>query len=207
MLFKMISYALHYQKYLIHLYRKNQLIMSSNMYVNIKMKHYLAKYCEAKFGNPVRFPKHSHLNVLIYEYLIHKDYMPNDKIEGSYITLELPYFTRKNVNYYNTISRAGMNSIRSALNHLLFVEYFRETIRKYKRGENIDSAIWHFIEKYNLPEDCFATFRKRIQREMIQLGVPGEKIMSKEIEIMSDLDLNCPSTAFGDKEKIMSDFK
>ncbi len=170
--------------------------MSSNMYVNIKMKKYLAKYCEAKFGNPVRFPKHSHLNVLIYEYLIHKDYIPGENVEGNYITLELPYFTRKNVNYYNTISKAGMNSIRSALNNLLFVEYYRETIRKYKRGETIDSAIWHFIEKYSLPEDCFATFRKRIQREMNQLGIPGEKIMTKEIEIMSDSGEVCPPDVF-----------
>lgn len=160
--------------------------MSSQMLVCIPVKDYLAKYCEMKFGSPVRFPKQSHLNLLIYEYLLHRDYQPEPEPKGGFIVLELPRFRKKNVEYYNHISKSGQLAIRTALNDLLFVEYYRETIRKYKKGETVDSAIWHFIEKYGLPESCFDTFRKRIQREMEKLGVPGEKVLLKEIEFMSD---------------------
>lgn len=167
--------------------------MSSQLFVRIPAKDYLVRYCESKFGSPARFPKKSHLNLLIYEYLLHKDYEPEPTTPGqSYIVLELPRFRNKNVNYYNSISKAGQLAIRSCLNNLLFLEYYQETMRKYKQGETVDSALWHFIEKYDLPASCFDTFRKRIQREKSRLGIPGEKVLLKEIEFMSDIRDNCP---------------
>lgn len=172
---------------------QNQIVMSSQLYVRIPAKDYLARYCAVKFGVPTRFPKKSHLNLLIYEYLIHKDYSPEEIRENqSYIELELPRFRNKNVEYYNSISKAGQLAIRTCLSNLLFLEYFQDTMRKYKKGETIDSALWHFIEKYDLPASCFDTFRKRVQREKSKLGIPGEKVLAKEIEFVSDTGDNCP---------------
>lgn len=166
--------------------------MSSQFFVNIEAKPYLVEYCRKKFGNPVNFPKQSHLNILLFEYLIHRDYEPGRIKTENCIVIELPFFEKKDVRYFNSLSKAGVRSLRSALNDLLFVEYYREVTRKYKRGETVDSALLHFIEKYDLPQDCFATFRKRIQRNMHRLGVPGEKILEKELKFTPDSGAICP---------------
>ncbi len=160
--------------------------MASDFLVYVKVKPYLKKYAEKRWGNPIVFPKKSSLNVVLFEYLCHKDndLPPVDKTE--YIAVALPRFTKKNIDYYNSLTEAGKRTLRSDLSDLLFIDYFRTVMRQYKQGRGIDTPLYHFIEEWDLPEDCFRTFRKRIQRNMDMLGIKTEKFVKKQLKVVCE---------------------
>ena len=138
----------------------------SEVIIKVQCDHYLVKFLEAYFNSsPVRFPRNNNFRNFLEIFL---DFPPLDHRESDYgrntLTVELPFFEDKDPRSYNFL-----NPIRQRIfvDHIwmFFKITFRSEINKYRlTGIGRNDAISLFMDKYNIPDECWESLLKDYSR-------------------------------------------
>ncbi|MGA2824316.1 MAG: hypothetical protein ABSE72_12420 [Bacteroidales bacterium] len=142
----------------------------SNQIIKIKCDFYLIRFLESIFGpQPIKFPKsHNFNNILSYNLgFIPPDYQDPD-FGNETLLVELPYFENKDPRVYNYLSPKQQKIFRDEV-YCLFKLTFRTDITKillmqFKRQKK--RALEMFIDKYNIPLDCWDMLDKDYSRHI-----------------------------------------
>jgi hypothetical protein len=146
--------------------------------IKIKCEVYLIRFLESVYGaQPIKFPKGSNFNNILSYNL---GFTPPDNKDTGYgeetLLVEIPYFENKDPRVYNYLSPKKQEIFRDEV-YCLFKMTFRTDITKillmqFKRQKK--RALEMFIEKYNIPLDCWDMLDKDYSRH-IQLGWKKKK--------------------------------
>lgn len=143
--------------------------------VNIELKPYLKKYLRAKSLNktePMRFPNKHHYNIMLVNLVSNYNRLNCIPIEdrenvlkyfhGSHqpegeIVIILPFNNKKNIQYYNYLSRDSKKLFRKEVRLDFNYEFTRFLVRNLKKGIQRLDICNDFKNLYDISEDDLKT--------------------------------------------------
>jgi hypothetical protein len=164
----------------------------SQISVNIQCHVAVVAYIQSVYGKqPVSFPKKDRFNTMLAFSVIKSppDYAGEPDYGKETLKVNLPYMEDKNVLTWNYVPEVAKKEIAKAMKALMYSE-FHLHMDKAKSKDidfNVHSAVYLFMEKYNIPPVAFDMFLQVRKRYLSRLRVARNK--SKKL---SDKHTLCP---------------
>ncbi len=145
--------------------------MPSPIVIKIKCDLYLVRFLEKLYGpSPISFPAQSNFNMFLDVFLSQPplNYLEQDHGENT-LLVQLPYFENKNVLSYYFLTQKAQQKFVDEIWKFFKITYRSEISKYIMVGLYRKDSIEMFIDKYNLPMDCWDMLEKDYQR-YIQLS-------------------------------------
>ena len=148
--------------------------------IHLKIKPYVKQYFEFVFGKPCDFPNKYLFNLLLHRLLskVPADYIPKpiDMDDPELISIILPYYSDKDIRYYNYLSETAQEILRSKMRDELYLQlklYVRKFMcDEFRKQENnrpyVNIAIRMFIDEHGMDPTCFDTLIRQCNRSEIK---------------------------------------
>ena len=135
--------------------------MASPISVKIEVPSLMKKYLEFQSelsGDIIEFSRKHQYNILLLKlvsnYRFSEINQEDENFTGdSYVKIRLPFSDRKDVYFYNYMSRQSKITFRHEVNLDFLYEFKRFIRNSIMQGQQRKIAIEQFLEKYNISED------------------------------------------------------
>jgi hypothetical protein len=143
--------------------------MPSPITVNIRLKTYLIKYLENKYGKqPLEFPKKDRYGSII-PHLLRKPYASENQFENygeENLTIVLPWCEEKNVLYHNFMPSSSQSMFEDIIYKAFRVEFHDFMNEAYNCRVGIQEAVLVFMDLNGLDPRVSDMLIKERQRYM-----------------------------------------
>lgn len=168
--------------------------MPSNIIIKVKCDVYLIRFLETLYGqSPIKFPNASNFNAILDVFL---DKPPLDHVPPYYdqetLEIQLPFFENKDVRSYNYLSPLKQRILIKEIWKYFKITFRGEVAKHIINGLEKQDAIDLFIEKYNLPVDCWDALDKDFQR-YLKLRSKRRLFRHRKNSSVSDIDCRANS--------------
>lgn len=153
---------------------------------------YLVRFLETLYGpSPVSFPDKSNFNMFLDVFLTQPPLNYQETEHGqNTLSIQLPYFENKNVNSYFYLTQKAQQKFVDEIWKFFKITYRSEISKYIMVGLYRKDSIEMFIDKYNLPLDCWDMLEKDYQR-YIQLS--WKRRLFKKNPNLSSRGAVCPA--------------
>jgi hypothetical protein len=168
------------------------LIMPSPISINIRCDQYLIRFLETLYGpSPVSFPVKSNFNMFLDVFLQKAplDYQQQEFGKDT-LVVQLPYFENKDVRSYFYLSEKAQAKFVEEIWKFFKIQFRCEIGSCILIGLYRKDAIELFIDKYNLPVDCWDMLEKDYQR---YLRIRRKRGLFRSRKNSSEKEPVCPS--------------
>lgn len=171
--------------------------MASQIVISVPCEEYLIRFLEKMYGpSPISFPKKSNFNTLLDVFLDrppmnHTPVTPEDP--GKFLQVELPYFEQKDIRSYNYLTAKMERAFVKEIWKFFKITFRGEIAQLLVLGLDRKDALEIFMEKYNLPQDCWDALEKDFQR-YLKLRSKKKRLFKPSLN-SAERQPACPATS------------
>ncbi|MEI7723459.1 MAG: hypothetical protein WCK09_00285 [Bacteroidota bacterium] len=168
--------------------------MASNIIIRVRCEPYLIRFLETLYGgSPISFPKNSNFNAILDVFLDKPPLGHHDPDHGeNTLAIQLPYFELKDIRSYNYLTETKQRIFIKEIWKFFKITYRQDIAKCVVMGLDRKDAIELFIEKYDLPLDCWDSLEKDFQR---YLKLRSKKRLFKNNISSAVKDHDCPAVS------------
>lgn len=164
----------------------------SQFTINLKCHHSVISFIESVYGpQPISFPKRDRFNTMLAFATMRspREYAGEPDFGKETLTVYLPGMEDKNVQTWNYVPDVAKFDISAAMKALMFSEFHMHMDKAKSKDVsfNVHTAIYIFMEKYDISPAAFDMFLQARKRYLSKLRASRNRA-----KILSDKAPVCP---------------